>query len=103
MGERGRVMGGIGHNNPPPELLREIDVFAALRRACDAAGGQKAWAEAHGIAPQHLNDVLNARREISDRVLAALGLARVTRYAKVSIGARPARVARPTQEPRAVA
>ena len=89
-------MAGIGHNGPPgpvdpPGLLRQIDVFAELRRACDAAGGQKAWAEAHGIAPQHLNDVLMCRREISDRVLAALGLARVTRYARVSIGARPAR------------
>ena len=84
-------MGVLGHNKPPPDLLRQVEVFAALRRACDEAGGQKAWAEAHGIAPQHVNDVLNARREISDRVLAALGLVRVTRYARVSIGARTAR------------
>jgi len=90
------MMAGIGHNGPPgpigaPELLRQVEVFGALRRACDEAGGQKAWAEAHGIAPQHLNDVLMCRREISDRVLAALGLVRVTRYARTSIGARPAR------------
>ena len=91
-------MAGIGHNGPPgpvdpPALLREIDVFGELRRAYEAAGGQKAWAEAHGITPQHLNDVLMRRREISDRILAALGLARVTRYARVRIGARPRAVA----------
>lgn len=92
-------MAGLGHNGPPgpigaPELLREVDVFGELNRACREAGGQKAWALAHGIAPQHLNDVLSARREISDRILAALGFARVTRYARVSIGARDAVTAR---------
>jgi hypothetical protein len=91
-------MAGLGHNGPPgpidpPALLREIDVFAELRRACDAAGGQKAWCDRHGIAAQHLNDVLMCRRQISDRILAALGLARVTRYARVSIPPRAARSA----------
>ena len=69
------------------DQLREIDVFAELRRACAAAGGQKAWAEVHGIAPQHLNDVLMCRREISPRILGALGLVKVARYARVSIAA----------------
>lgn len=87
----------LGHNGGPPltltaELLRQSDVFVKLADAIDAAGGQKAWAERHGIAPQHLNDVLNARREISDRVLRALGLQRVTRYAQVSISRAPAPV-----------
>jgi DNA-binding transcriptional regulator YdaS (Cro superfamily) len=90
-------MAGPGHNRPPPELLRSIDVFAEIRRACAAAGGQKAWAAAHGIAPQHLNDVLMCRREISDRVLRALGLVRVERYARTSIAA-PGLPARETQE-----
>ncbi|MGX9966083.1 hypothetical protein ACVFYP_22345 [Roseomonas sp. F4] len=84
-------MAGIGHNGPPetpaPALLDAIGVFAALRQACDAAGGQKAWAEAHGLTAQHVNDVLSCRREISDRVLAALGLRRVVRYAQARIGA----------------
>lgn len=85
-------MSGIGHNSGrvPPVLLDSLDVFAELRRACRDAGGQKAWAEAHGLAPQHVNDVLACRREISDRILAALGLKRVERYARTSIGARDA-------------
>jgi hypothetical protein len=97
----GRMMPGIGHNGPPaPELLTRAAVFTALADAIREAGGQKAWAAAHGIAPQHLNDVLNARREISDRILVALGLRAVTRYARVSISAaRP--VARETQETQA--
>ena len=90
----------IGHNNPPAELLRSLDVFAELRRACVQAGGQKAWAEAHRIAPQHVNDVLSCRREISDRVLAALGRRRVERYARVSI---PRRRVAETQETERVA
>jgi hypothetical protein len=82
-------MAEAGHNAPP--LLRTIDVFAELRRVCQDAGGQKAWAEAHGIAPQHLNDVLACRRDISPRVLAALGLVQVVRYARASISARAPR------------
>lgn len=81
---------GLGHNRPPREYLDGADVFAELARAIRDAGGQKAWCEAHGIAPQHVNDVLHARREISDRILRALGLRRVVRYARVSISAAPA-------------
>ena len=82
-------MGGIGHNSGrvPPELLDAVGVFAELRRAILASGGQKAWAEAHSIAPQHLNDVLMTRRAMSDRILAALGLRRVERYARARIPA----------------
>jgi hypothetical protein len=84
-------MAGLGHNSvqPPAELLRTIDVYAELRARCEAAGSQKAWAEAHGIAPQHLNDVLSTRRELSDRVLRALGLVRVERYARARISGAP--------------
>jgi DNA-binding transcriptional regulator YdaS (Cro superfamily) len=80
-------MAGVGHNSraAEPPLLGALDVFAELRRACLSAGGQKAWAEAHGITPQHLNDVINCRREFSPRILEALGLIRVERYARVSI------------------
>jgi hypothetical protein len=87
MSDRMQAAPGLGHNNPPADLLTRAAVFLDLARAIEAAGGQKAWAAANGIAPQHLNDVLNTRREISDRILAALGLAKVTRYARASIGA----------------
>ena len=64
------------------ETISEIDVYGELRRACRLAGGQATWAAAHGLTQQHVCDVLAARRQISDRVLAALGLRRVVRYAR---------------------
>ncbi|NKE43399.1 helix-turn-helix domain-containing protein [Roseomonas frigidaquae] len=74
-------------------MLRTAQVYALLQDACTAAGGQKAWAEAHGLSAQHVNDVLATRREISDRVLAAIGLRRVVRYAQVSISTLGSRAA----------
>ncbi|NBO66546.1 MAG: transcriptional regulator [Acidobacteria bacterium] len=51
-----------------------------LRRACREAGNQSAWAMQHGLTPQYVSDVLNVRRPITDNILHALGLKRVTRY-----------------------
>ena len=87
-------MVALGHNSgaTPVELLRTIDVYAELRAQCAAAGGQRAWAESHGLAPQHVNDVLSTRRELSDRVLRALGLVKVERYARARISATPRRM-----------
>ena len=73
--------------------LTTLDVSGRLRAACRLAGGQKAWAEAHGISPQYVCDVLNARRDPGESILAALGLRKVVRYVEVRIsdsGARPA-------------
>lgn len=75
----------IGHNGPPLAVLDDLDVFARLRAACKAAGGQKAWAEAHGMSAQYVCDVLAARRPIGKDVLRALGL--VVRYVEKGIGA----------------
>ena len=51
-----------------------------LSKACAAAGGQKQFAEQHSVSPQYICDVLWARREPGDAVLAALGLERVVTY-----------------------
>lgn len=90
-------MAGMGHNSGDGGLLRTVDVYAEIRRACDLAGGQRRWAEAHGLSPQHVNDVLACRREISPRILSALGLVKVERYARASISRRSG--AAETQEP----
>ena len=63
-------------------MLDLLDVSRMLREQCRAAGGQQAWAEAHGVSPQYVCDVLNGRREPGDKILSALGLVRVVRYAK---------------------
>lgn len=75
----------IGHNGPPVAVLDDLDVFARLRAACQAAGGQKAWAERHGMSAQYVGDVLATRRPIGPSILTALGL--VVRYVEKGIGA----------------
>jgi DNA-binding transcriptional regulator YdaS (Cro superfamily) len=60
--------------------LDTLDVLRRLQDACDAAGGQRAWATRFGVSPQLVCDVLSARRDLSDKILAALNLRRVVRY-----------------------
>lgn len=60
-----------------------VDVFGLIRTACRAAGGQSAWAEANGMSAAYVSDVLNARREPGPRMLAAIGLRKITRYVPV--------------------
>ena len=61
-------------------------VRALLRRECEAAGGQAAWATSHGISAGYVSDVLSERREPGGRILAALGLVRVVDYQRESMG-----------------
>lgn len=65
---------------PAPEALDLLGVLAALRRACHAAGGQRAWAAAHGVSEQYVCDVLAARRDPGPAILRALGLVKAVRY-----------------------
>ncbi|MBS7789257.1 helix-turn-helix transcriptional regulator [Roseococcus sp. SDR] len=64
-------------------LLDGMDVFKRLRAACEAAGGQGAWAERHGMSAAYVSEVLNAKREPGPAVLNALGLKRVVKFAEV--------------------
>ncbi len=62
------------------EALDSLGLHARLRKACEAAGSQKAWAARHGVSAGHVNDVLNDRKPAGPAVLAALGLRKVVRY-----------------------
>lgn len=57
-----------------PELLAE------LRRQCDAAGSQAAWARAHSLSPVYVSDVLSGQREPGPAILAAMQLRRIVSY-----------------------
>ncbi len=61
-------------------MLDLVGVCSMLRTGCEAAGGQQAWAERHGISASYVSDVLNGRRDPGESILRALGLAKVTRY-----------------------
>lgn len=58
------------------------DVLVILCRAIARAGSQDAWAREIGISPQYLSDMLHGRRELSDAVLAPVGLARRTVFVR---------------------
>lgn len=60
--------------------LREEDVVARLKVACVAAGGQSAWAAAHGVSVPYVHDVCRGRRGLGDSVLRGLGLVKEVRY-----------------------
>ena len=53
-----------------------------LRRAVNAAPGQKALAAQWGISVQYISDVLRGYRDPGKSILAALGYERVVLYRK---------------------
>lgn len=59
------------------------DVLRLLRRECEKAGSQSAWAKAAGVSGAYVNDVLQRRREPGAAILAPLGLEKVETYRKV--------------------
>lgn len=58
-------------------------VLALLRRRCEEAGGQAAWAKANRVSPAYVSDVLNGRREPGWSILRPLGIERAVTYRKV--------------------
>lgn len=61
------------------------DLIAVLRSACEAHGGQAAWAAKHGFSPQYVCDVLKRRRDVSEAMANALGFLREVRWVLFSI------------------
>lgn len=60
--------------------ITEAEVRAMLRRECDAAGGQSAWADLHNVTPQYVCDVLKGKRGVGKGIADALGLRRVSMF-----------------------
>lgn len=61
-------------------MLTEQEVRDRLRTAINEAGGQRAFAEQHGLTPAYVNDVVHGRRALADRILAAIGVSRAVTY-----------------------
>lgn len=64
-------------------MLTELQVIERLRAACIAAGGQKAFAKAHDLTPGYVHDVLHSKRAPAERILAAIGIERITMYQEI--------------------
>ena len=50
------------------------DVRDLLKRACERAGTQGAWAKAHEVSAAYVSDVLLGRRDPGPAICEALGL-----------------------------
>lgn len=55
-----------------------------MRRECEAAGNQAAWAKAIGVSPAYVCDVLQRRRRPGHKILAPMGLERYEAYRRVA-------------------
>lgn len=59
--------------------LSDADVRRCLQSAITLAGGQAPWAARHGMTQSYVAKVLGGRRELTPRVLTALGLRELPR------------------------
>lgn len=61
-------------------MLTEQEVKERLIAAVAAAAGQRSFATKHGFSFAYINDVVRGRRDLSERILAAIGVERVITY-----------------------
>lgn len=59
---------------PRAILMNVDDVRRLLERRCREAGGQAAFAEAHGFTKAYVSQVVNAQRPPSERLCDVLGI-----------------------------
>lgn len=72
--------------NVNPRIIATMtleQVLALLRRECEKAGGQAAWAKAAGLSASYVSDALQGRREPGESILRVLGLEKVTTYRRI--------------------
>lgn len=60
------------------------EMIEMLRQACKDAGGQRAWASAHGLTVQWVNQVLHRKKLPGGVLPVALGLEPVVMYRRRS-------------------
>ena len=59
------------------------ELLEMLSAECEAVGGQRAWAEQHGVSKSHVSDVLSRKRDPADLICKALGVRRVLYFEKL--------------------
>ncbi len=55
------------------KLITDAEVIAALEAAVEAAGSLQAWGRAHQFTASYVSDVINGRRNPSERLARAVG------------------------------
>jgi hypothetical protein len=64
------------------EYMNEEHMIAILETACREAGSQRAWAEANGLSPAFVNDVLQGKRGVTGRIAEVLGYTKFSGFYK---------------------
>jgi len=64
------------------EHLNKKQIRNTLAQACKSAGGQSAWAMRNKISTAYVNDCLQGRRDIGDKISSALGFRREVYYVR---------------------
>lgn len=60
--------------------ITEKDARKLLSQAIREAGSQAAFADSRGISRQYLGDILKGRRDMSGKILKALGLTKIVEF-----------------------
>ncbi len=54
-------------------MITDKELVQILKEACKKAGSQRKWALDNKISPAHVNDVINDRKGMTEKVAKALG------------------------------
>lgn len=57
-------------------MIRQKEMVTILRHRCEAAGGQRQLAQAYGVSPAFISDVVNGRRVVTARLARLMGYQR---------------------------
>lgn len=63
--------------------MTKTQLLAILKKQCDRAGSQTAWARENGLSAVYVSDVLTGKRDPAGKLLAALGVERVVSYRRL--------------------
>jgi DNA-binding transcriptional regulator YdaS (Cro superfamily) len=66
--------------------MKREQLISLLRKECERAGSQRAWAQANGLSAVYVSDVLSGKRAPAGRILAALGVEAVIDYRRIARG-----------------
>lgn len=66
-------------------ILDSSGILSLLRLKCAEEGSQKSWADKNGVSPAYVSDILQERREISDRIAESLGYRKIVVFAKTEV------------------
>jgi hypothetical protein len=69
-------------NSTAIEHIPEDELRNILTQACTESGSQQDWAKGHGFSPAYVSDVLNGRKDVSERIAEALGYVKFTGFYK---------------------